>query len=314
MSYYYTSDDLIASLKRRIIVPTSQSTFTEQDFLDFATEEMNMALVQSVMQLQEDYYLDTVELPIIQNKSKYAIPYRAIGNKLKDVAFKDANGNVQEMTRIGVEDLPFYNGSSGRVHAYYMSSNEICLALGANNTVNPGGSLLVSYYLRPNSLVPLKEIAIVSSIDRTTGIIQLDNFPELFNQTKELDLIMYKSPHKILKYDILSTAMNSTNKTITLNLADIPDNLSKGDHIALATQTAIPQLPSDLHVILAHRMAARILEALGDTEGLQNANQKLAEMEQKTTVVIDDRVEAASRKVVNRHSILRAGLRKRRFR
>ncbi len=40
----------------------------------------------------------------------------------------------------------------------------------------------------------------------------------------------------------------------------------------------------------------------------------IAEMEQKTSVVIDDRVEAASRKVVNRHSILRAGLRKRRFR
>lgn len=314
MSYYYTSDDLIASLKRRIIVPTSQSTFTEQDFLDFATEEMNMALVQSVMQLQEDYYLHTIEVPIVQNKTKYAIPYRSIGNKLKDVAFKDDNGNVQEMTRIGVEDLPHYNGGSGRIHAYYMSSNEICLAMGAANQVNPGGKLLISYYLRPNSLVPLKEVAIISAIDRTTGVIQLDNFPELFNQSKELDLVMYKSPHKILKYDILSTAMNSNNKTITLNLTDIPEDLAKGDHISLATQTAIPQLPSDLHVILAHRMAARILEALGDTEGLQNANQKLAEMEQKTTVVIDDRVEAASRKVVNRHSILRAGLRKRRFR
>lgn len=314
MSYYYTSDDLISSLKRRIIVPTSQSTFTEQDFLDFATEEMNMALVQSVMQLQEDYYLHTVEIPIVLNKTKYAIPYRSIGNKLKDVAFKDENGNVQEMTRIGIEDLPFYNGVSGRIHAYYMSSNEICLAMGASNQINPGGTLSVSYYLRPNSLVPLKEVAIVSSIDRTTGIIQLNNFPELFNQAKEIDLIMYKSPHKILKYDVLSTTMNSNNKTITLNLTDIPEDLAKGDHIALATQTAIPQLPSDLHVILAHRMAARILEALGDTEGLQNANQKLAEMEQKTTVIIDDRVEAASRKVVNRHSILRAGLRKRRFR
>lgn len=314
MSYYYTSDDLISSLKRRIIVPTSQSTFTEQDFLDFATEEMNMALVQSVMQLQEDYYLHTVDVPIMLNKTKYAIPYRSIGNKLKDVAFKDENGNVQEMTRIGIEDLPFYNSSTGRVHAYYMSSNEICLAAGSANMINPGGSLMVSYYLRPNSLVPLKEVAIVSSIDRITGIIQLDNFPELFNQSKEIDLIMYKSPHKILKYDILSTAMNGTNKTITLNLTDIPEDLAKGDHIALATQTAIPQLPSDLHVILAHRMAARILEALGDTEGLQNANQKLAEMEQKTTVIIDDRVEAASRKVVNRHSILRAGLGKRRFR
>lgn len=311
--YYYTSDDLIASLKRRIIVPTSQSTFTEQDFLDFATEEMNMALVQSVMQLQEEYYLYTIDVPIVANKLKYAIPYRAIGNKLKDVAFKDSNGNIQEMTRIGIEDLPFYNSVSDRIYRYYMSANEICLVTGSNGTINSNGSLQISFYLRPNSLVPLKQVAVISSVDKTTGIVTVSNFPEAFNQSKKLDIIMYKSPHKILKYDILSTAMNATSKTITFNLTDLPSDLEEGDHISLATETAIPQLPSDLHVILAHRMAARVLEALGDTEGLQNANQKLAEMEQKTTVVIDDRVETSSRKVVNRHALIRSGLSRRRF-
>lgn len=217
------------------------------------------------------------------------------------------------MTRIGIEDLPYYNSVSDRIYRYYMSANEICLVTGSNGTINANGSLQISFYLRPNSLVPLKEVGIISSVDTNTGIITLSNFPEAFNQSKKLDIIMYKSPHKILKYDVLSTAMNATSKTITFNLNDLPSDLEAGDHIALATETAIPQLPSDLHVILAHRMAARVLEALGDTEGLQNANQKLAEMEQKTTVVIDDRVETASRKVVNRHALIRSGLSKRRF-
>ena len=86
------------------------------------------------------------------------------------------------------------------------------------------------------------------------------------------------------------------------------DELSIGDHIAISTESAIPQIPDDLHPVLAHRVAARILEALGDTEGLQNANTKLAELEQQTTTLIDNRVEDSPKKVVNRHSNLRAGL------
>ena len=308
MSSYYTSDELISSIKRRAMIPSNQNTFSDTDFLAFADEEMNIGLVPSVVQMHEDYFLYTQDIPIDPSKKKYTIPYRAIGNKLREVSYLDAQGNVYEMTRIGVGDLPYYNSAYtyNRAYAFYISNNEICLVPNTL-TLSSGTFLRVSYYIRPNSLVLLEKVAVISSINTSTGEIQLSNLPSDFSTNTLLDFLQVKSPHKTLSFDIAPVSINSTSKIITFNVNDIPENLSIGDHIALAEECAIPQVPSDLHVVLAHRVAARCLEALGDIEGLQAANQKLAEMEQKTQNLIDNRVEDAPQKIVNRHSILRRG-------
>lgn len=314
MSAYMTSDKLIESVKRRASIPENQNTFQPEDFLAFADEEMNLGVVPSVLRMHEDYYLWTDNLPLVANQNRYAIPYRAIGNKLREVAYLDANGNVFEMTRIGVADIPYYNTSatSNGVYAYYIANNDIVL-VPPNITLNSNSFLMVSYYIRPNSLVLLEDVAVISAIDRNTGILQVSNLPSDFNINQLVDLIKVKSPHKIIDFDIQPVAINSTSKTITLNISDIPDTLELGDHVCMATTTAIPQIPSDLHVLLAHRVATRCLEAQGDQEGLAAANQKLGELEQQTQVLIDSRVEDAPKKIVNRHSTLRSGLLSRRF-
>lgn len=315
VSSYMNSNQLIESVKRRALIPSNQNTFTNDDFLAFATEEMNLGIVPSVLIMHEDYYLNTDAIPLEPNKTSYPIPYRAIGNKLREVSYRDASGNILEMTRIGVADLPYYNNSttSNQVYAYYIANNNIVL-VPPNISLSTGTSLMVSYYIRPNSLVLLEDVAVISDIDRSTGMVQVSNLPTDFNANKLIDFIQLKSPHKIISFDIQPQSINSTSKTITFNIGDIPEDLANGDHIALAEQSAIPQLPSDLHVVLAHRVATRCLEALGDNEGLQAANAKLAEMEQKTTALIDSRVEDAPKKIVNRHSTLRSSLFSRRNR
>lgn len=305
--YSMNSSDLIASIKRRAMIPTNQATFKDEDFLAFATEEMYVGLVPMILRMHEDYLLYTETVAIQDNSVRYTIPYRAIGDKLREISFQDSAGNVYEMTRIGVGDLPYYNFQSyNRPYAFYIENNEIVLAPGATyNTV--GTSLRISYYMSPNALVTLNDVAPITSIDRSTGVIQVDNLPVNFNVNKLLDLISNKSSNKTLDYDIQPLAVNSTSKTITFNVEDIPVNLNIGDHISLATETALVQVPKDLHVILAHRTAMRCLEALGDTEGLASGNQKLGEMVTQAEVLIDNRVDDAPRKITNRHSILRGG-------
>lgn len=310
MSFFYTSDELIKSIKTRASIPTSQNRFKDEDFLRFANEEMSLGVVPSILRNHEDYFLISEDMEIINNKTKYEIPYRSIGNKVREIAMIDPSGSVYELTRIGIGDLPFYNSHS-YYSSYYIANNEICLV---PQSVNPnvGFKLRVSYYIRPNSLVLLKEVAAVSSIDRTTGVVQLSNLPEKFTTTLKYDFVQIRSPHKCTKLEINANNVNSTSKTMTFNLSDIPDNLQIGDHVTIATESAIPQIPSDMHMILAHRVATRILEAQGDTEALQNANQKLQELEQQTNTLIDNRVEDSTQKVVNRHSLLRSGLSSRR--
>jgi hypothetical protein len=315
MSFYYTSDELIKSVKMRASIPTSQNRFKDEDFLRFANEEMSLGVVPSILRNHEDYFLTSEIIPLVTDKRKYTIPYRAIGNKLREVSFVDINKKVYEMTRVGIGDVPFYSNivGNGSVYAYYMANNEVTL-VPENITIPSGTNLKMSYYIRPNTLVLLEDVAIITSIDRATGTITLSQLPSTFTQSLAYDLIQVKSPHKCIGIEITPVSINTTSKTITLNLTDIPTDLAAGDHIAKATESAIPQIPSDMHMLLAHRVATRVLEAMGDTEGLQNANQKLAELEQQSNVLIDNRVEDSPLKVVPRHSILRTGLNSRGFR
>ena len=60
--------------------------------------------------------------------------------------------------------------------------------------------------------------------------------------------------------------------------------------------------------MLAQTVACRILDAQGDAQGLQTAMAKLAQMRNAAGILIDNRVEDAPRKLVNRRSLLRTGV------
>jgi hypothetical protein len=80
---YYTSADIIESVKRKIAVPLSQNTFTQLDVLSFANEEMFISQVPSVLQFHSEYFVTYVTIPLFTNVSRYPIPSRAIGQKLR---------------------------------------------------------------------------------------------------------------------------------------------------------------------------------------------------------------------------------------
>jgi hypothetical protein len=84
-------------------------------------------------------------------------------------------------------------------------------------------------------------------------------------------------------------------------------NIQIGDYACVANECIIPQIPPDLHNTLAERTAARILAAIGDTEGLQASNAKLQEIETRQGTILDDRVEGSPQKITARHSLLRYG-------
>ena len=294
------------------MLPQTQATFKEDDFLAFANEEMDMGIVPHILSYHEDYLLHEAYIPMSPSISDYAIPYRATGNKVREISYVDTSGNVFEMTRVTVEDLPYYqNGSSGTngngIRAFYIEGDEIIILPTGRHGLT--GQLKISYYLRPNSIVSESRISTITAIDRTTGVITVNNVPSNLITASEMDFLPTKSPHKRLAIDITPTAVDVTGKTYTFDVDSIPTNLVVGDQLALSEECMIPNIPDDLHSMLAQRVACRCLESLGDQQGLQAANMKLAEMEIKTGQIIDDRVEGSALKVVNRHGFLRSSRR-----
>jgi hypothetical protein len=309
MARYLTSKTLLDSAKVRCMLPATQVTFTDEDLLRFANDEMDTAVVPYVMSFHEDYFLFQSDIPLETAIANYQIPYRAAGNKLRDVFFKDERLQLYEMTRILVEDLPFFQGdgtgsSNSPLRAFTLQNNEIVLA-STSSSFNVTGWLNTYYYIRPSQLVDTSRSMTITAINRTTGVVTVSSVPANFSIGSTIDFIQTKSPHRCHSIDKVITNIDSVTTEITFAVADIPRALVVGDYICLAEECIIPQIPTDLHPMLAQRIACRCLEALGDVQGLQTANAKLVEMETKMGTVVDDRVEGAPMKVTNRHSFLR---------
>ena len=106
-------------------------------------------------------------------------------------------------------------------------------------------------------------------------------------------------------FTISSTGFITSQVTNTEGTITVPEKLIVNDVIALSEETIIPQIPLELHSMLAQRAAMRCLESLGDVPGLQSAAAKLADMEVKTGMIIDNRVESSPQKIRPRHTPIR---------
>ena len=82
---YLTSDDLVEAVKRNMAFPIAQVTFDVEDILAFANEELFLEQVPSVMQYHEEFFTFSEDVPLESQVSRYDIPYRAIGLKIRNL-------------------------------------------------------------------------------------------------------------------------------------------------------------------------------------------------------------------------------------
>jgi len=310
---YLTSDTLIDSIKRRVTVPTSQVTFEDIDFLALANEEIQIGLLPIILQMHEEYLVYPQNIPLVGGQNAYVIPYRAIGQKLRTIFFQDIQGNLFDMSRILLDDVPFYRrrGANNFYNMYYVQGNTVNMVPDVSPSVV--GSLATTYYLRPNQLVTSDRIATITAVDFTSGNITVNQVPSILSVTATCDFLETTGGHRLRAMDKLPLSLNSGTNIIQFTPSDIPSDLVVGDIIALSGECYIPQIPDELHSILAERVAARCMEAQGDMGGLQASNTKIQEMEMKSGTLISNRMEGNVMKVVNLRGLLRdSKLRRRR--
>lgn len=314
MAEIKTATVLIEGIKRRASIPENQATFEAKDFLAFADEELKLGIVPGIMAVHEDYFLYEIEVPLQSGKTEYEIPSRAIGNKLRDLQYKPDPDTHIEMTRIGIGER-FGDMSSGDTRRYYLKNNKVVVSSGL--AANSAGSLNFIFYIKPSQLVLEERIGIIQGInDLNNGKteIVLNAVPSNFNTSIKYDVYKSDSPRTILQIDMVPTTINTISRSVTFNTEDIPDELKVGDHLAQAGESTMAQIPDEFDAMLEQMVACRVLEAQGDSQGLQNALLKLKQMENSGGVLIDNRIDDAPIKIVNRHSTLRSSISRRYYR
>jgi hypothetical protein len=385
MSSILKTGDLIRSIKRRAFIPNSQETFTDEDLLEMATEEVNIGLVPLIERMHEEHLVYYIEVELEEGKKRYPIPARAHGNKLRDLALVDENDNVFEMHRYSLNEISDFTNTTTYINTrgFYLENNDVVLA---NFDVNIGNKLRFYFYMRPNHLVTEDLGAIIQSITTaqeinqitpvsgtisgitagnptiiqatnhglkngdlvlisganttpsingfyevsvissslysipvaTTSVgaiagsfalacvvkkLRVDALPNKFLGSSFFDFTQNISPNKIIKYDVRLNSINQLSKELSF-ISSTVDEVTVGCYVTLAEQTIVPNIPTELHPILAQRVAVSCLEAMGDEQNKQSAERKLAKMEQDAGTFLDNRVEGANQKIKSRHSPL----------
>lgn len=250
----YTTADLITSIERRSFTPTNQSTFDEEDLLEMADEEMRGVIVPSIVRLREDYFVRYSDVSIASGQRAYAIPSRAVGMVVRNLAIVDAANAVTPLTRAEIERLTSYN--SGSPESFYFEGNNVILTPTPNTS---SGSLRIHYALAPSSLVETSETAVISAIDTTLNTVTVTSIPSTWVTGNVFDLTKQDGGQEPLSIDLTSTDITSN----VITLPSLPSTLRVGDYVSLAGKTSLPQVPAEYRDVLAQAVAARILGDMG---------------------------------------------------
>lgn len=406
---YYTSSTLVEAVQRRASVPINQSTFSSDDFLALANEEIQTAMLPLILNMHEDYYSFPEVIPIISNQSRYPLPPRAVGQTLRDAFYIDNGGNIRELTRLEEDDRAYYqNGGSNNYVGFYFEGNQLVMSPPIQQGAT--GNLLLVYYFRPNQLVDESRVGTITTTDyvsRTITNIGLGSSPQIttatpaflfpgdwvrINQSTSIPsidglyqiatmidssnftintiapvtvvgLAGYATPGKVniegtlpanltagslvdfiggqngnstKGYDTPILTANSGLGQLQFDPAELPNTAAQsaifglpyvgadsgqfnqvissivnyvpllpGDFVSSEQETNVVQIPTDMQPMLAQQIVCRLLEAMGDTQGLANANQKLAQMQSAMQSMLGNRILGAPKKINSRRTLIR---------
>jgi hypothetical protein len=286
----YTSTNIIASLRRRGQLASSPQQLDTDDFLAFLTEECQTYMTALLMSVREEHLLTTLDTTgtggVVQ------IPSRAVGGKLKQVLVNNGSGYAP-LVRVEPERVDA-SSAGGSPSGYVLQGNHLLL------TPTPTGSTSVrlTYFRRPSRVVDdTASVGLVTALNRTTGVITVSSLPGAFSGAVAVDFVSGTPGFDSLGDDVSGTG-DTTANTVTVAPSSLPARLSVGDYVCLAGETPIPQLPVELHPLLAQRVVVKCLEALGDSK-VAVAEAQCEKQRLQALTLLSPRVEGAARVVIN---------------
>lgn len=308
----YDTSVFLAAVKRRAFVPTTQGTFAATETLAVATEELHSYLAPLVMEVRQEHFVTVTDVPLVSGQALYRIPARALGGKLRDVLALDSGGCVRNLTRLEPEAGGLWRaGDTGEPAAFSLQGNYVRL----HPTPTGTGTLRLSYFGRPGALVETSAAGRVEAVDYAAGTLTLSGAaPASFVPGVRLDVVGAQPGFSTIATELtLSSSAPDGDGDAVLTFAALPvppsvpleypvtapEEISVGDWVCLAGEAPVPQVPPELHPLLALKTAAAQLEAIGDVEAARTLLMELAEKQKRALALLSPRTEGEPRRVAN---------------
>lgn len=291
--------ELLESIRQRASLPSSGASGTDADsLLRYADEELLTRLVPHVLKVREDHFVVTEDTALVADKARYRIPSRAIGGKLRDLLLVDGD-SVSNLVRIPPEDADAY-AASGTPEAFYMEGSSVVLVPAPSSSSQ---SLRMRYHRRPGKLVASDEAALI--VAKTSTTVTLAGTPALWSASSTVDFVKGTSGFECAAVNVGVATLAAD--VLTPDDPDTLEDVEVGDYVTLAGYSFFPQVPEDLHPVLAQLVACTVLDAIGDGPGLERALVKLRELQEASGVLLSNRVEGEAKIINTRNGFLGGG-------
>jgi hypothetical protein len=217
----------------------------------------------------------------------------------------EAAGIVTETNFIAGTDFAIAGTSSATATNIVTAINAANLGFTASNGSPATNTVTLLYSNRNNEVSSNDSVSL--AVQSTLGLVSAGSVPSNITNGSYVDLLQTLPGHKTLNYDAIVPSNGASGTTISLLEADVPDSIIVGDYVCSRNECIIPQVPPELQSSLVQRVCSRILEAIGDKEGMAVSDAKVERLDKSEGTLIDSRVEGSPQKVVNKHSLLRYG-------
>lgn len=304
----YIVDSLLPMLRLLPLMPSVQALFSDTDLINIMNFEMDSKIMPMIDNQAEEYGIYLNDVAYSNTVTKYDLPKRALGGKLRALSFVDPNSNEVRIPRLRVEDIMSNVNATGlainpALWGFYFQNNQVVTYLSSVNGGSSAFPILRQRYIRqPGMLVMSTACGEVTAI--AGNVVTVDSIPSTFTTTVVYDLIS-NSPQMFVSYgdDLTITAINTIAKTITFTNA-VPSTLQIGDWVCLAGQSPIPQIPYNPGFqLLLQLSAAKCLEIHGDIQGFNVAMSQASDMKSYFLSVITPRSDANVIRLTSPNSI-----------
>lgn len=274
------------------MLPTNQATFLPADFLELADGEMKTVIYPLIMSIKGEYFITNFDIEM-DSCLTYPIPPDAVGLKLKDLFYVDADGKERQVHMLNPNDAQnnWANYTSPYFIGFYIQENSVILFPSSK----PDSILRMKIYKRASKLVPNDEGAQVVSVDVLNSQVTVNSVPTSWTTSDTVSVISSK-PGFLTIVDQLEISLIASP---VLTLSDVTV-ISEGDWICLDGESTIPQITPEAIEVLAQSVAVKCLEALGDQNGAKLAQAKCDEIKGNLIRMLEPRVDAQAKSVVNR--------------
>lgn len=302
MSIDYSVNALLTSVKQRSMNADNQNLLSDADIVRIASEELQGTILPYIESVKNEYYVTNKDLTFVSGTSRYDIPQRATGTKLRDVCLVDNQGNEVLLNYINPEDMKSTWAYAPYQFGFYPTDYSINIVLGNNLGGGNYSYVRMIYFRRPNTLCTTGSsgnAGQVVSFNTVAKTITLNFAPTTWTTSTTFDIINSMPPFQSRVDDATITNISGFVLTFT---NDLPSGLAVGDWVSEANFSPIPQMPVECHRLLECLTAARVLQYTGDPAF--QVMQAMAEGMKKDLIqIISPRVDGSPRKIPIRNRL-----------